>query len=338
MIITRTPFRISFFGGGTDYPAWYEENSGSVLATTINKYCYISCRYLPPFFEHKHRIVYSKVETVQRNEEIQHPVVRAALEYMNIEEGLEIHHDGDLPSRTGLGSSSSFTVGMLNTLYALRGEMASKCRLASEAIHMERDILKESVGSQDQVLAALGGFKKIDFHPDHTISETPVILAPEKQKELESHIMMFYTGISRIASQVAEKKIQSIPRKGKELRIMHQMVGEAMDLLTNGSCLTEFGKLLHESWKLKRSLADGVTTPLVNEIYDTAMSAGALGGKLLGAGGGGFVMIFARPEDQPCIRERLEKLLCIPVSFETHGSQVIVYQPEGQEAETITKL
>lgn len=328
MIITRTPFRISFFGGGTDYPAWFEQNSGSVLATTINKYCYISCRYLPPFFDHKHRIVYSKIETVKDVEEIQHPVVRAALRYMNIEEGLEIHHDGDLPSRTGLGSSSSFTVGMLNTLYALKGEMVSKDRLAAEAIHMERDILKESVGSQDQVLAALGGFKRIDFHPDHSISETPVILNPEKQKDLERHIMLFYTGISRFASQVAEKKIQSIPGKNRELRIMHQMVGQAMDILTNGQPLSEFGELLNESWKLKRSLAQGITTPLVDEIYNAAMEAGALGGKLLGAGGGGFVLIFARPEDQPKIRERLRGLLCIPVSFEAEGSQVIVYQPE----------
>jgi len=329
MIISRTPFRVSFFGGGTDYPAWFEENGGSVLATTINKYCYITCRYLPPFFEHKYRIVYSKVETVNKLDEIQHPVVRVALEQAGIEEGLEIHHDGDLPARAGLGSSSAFTVGMLNVLYALKGNMVPKKRLAEEAIHLERNILKESVGSQDQVLTALGGFKKIDFNTDHSISEMPVIVAPERKSELENHLLLFYTGISRYASKVAEKKIANIPKKKKELAIMHQMVDEGLKIITNGQCITDFGKLLHESWKLKRELSDGVSTSRVDEIYQAALSEGALGGKLLGAGGGGFMLIFARPEDQPKIKDRLKDLLCIPFNFEVEGSQIIVFQPDS---------
>jgi D-glycero-alpha-D-manno-heptose-7-phosphate kinase len=329
MIISRTPFRVSFFGGGTDYPAWFEENGGSVLATTINKYCYITCRYLPPFFEHKYRIVYSKVETVNKTAEIQHPVVRVALEMAGIEEGLEIHHDGDLPARAGLGSSSAFTVGMLNSLYALKGSMIPKKRLAEEAIHLERNILKESVGSQDQVLTALGGFKKIDFNTDHSISETPVIVGLERRSELEDHLLLFYTGISRYASKIAEKKIKNIPKKRKELTAMRQMVDEGLKIITNGHCMTDFGKLLHESWKLKRELSEGVTTSLVDEIYQAALSEGALGGKLLGAGGGGFMLIFARPEDHPKIKNRLKDLLCIPFNFEMEGSQIIVFQPDS---------
>jgi D-glycero-alpha-D-manno-heptose-7-phosphate kinase len=329
MIISRTPFRVSFFGGGTDYPAWFEENGGSVLATTINKYCYITCRYLPPFFEHKYRIVYSKVETVNKTTEIQHPVVRVALEMAGINEGLEIHHDGDLPARAGLGSSSAFTVGMLNSLYALKGNMIPKKRLAEEAIHLERDILKESVGSQDQVLTALGGFKKIDFNTDHSISETPVIVSSERRSELESHLLLFYTGISRFASKIAEKKIANIPKKKKELTVMRQMVDEGLKIITNGQCITDFGKLLHESWKLKRELSDDVSTSLVDEIHQAALSEGALGGKLLGAGGGGFMLIFARPEDHTKIKSRLKDLLCIPFNFEEEGSQIVVFQPDS---------
>ena len=282
MIISRTPFRVSFFGGGTDYPAWFEENGGSVLATTINKYCYITCRCLPPFFEHKYRIVYSKVETVNQVKEIQHPSVRVALEMVGIKEGLEIHHDGDLPARAGLGSSSAFTVGMLNALYALKGSMVPKTRLAEEAIHLERNILNESVGSQDQVLTALGGFKKIDFNTDHSFSEMPVIISTERRAELESHLLLFYTGISRFASKVAEKKIANIPKKKKELAVMRQMVDEGLKILTNGQSITEFGKLLHESWKLKRELSDAISTSLIDETYQAALSEGALGGKLFG--------------------------------------------------------
>lgn len=329
MIISRTPFRVSFFGGGTDYPAWFEENGGSVLATTINKYCYITCRYLPPFFKHKHRIVYSKVEVVNDTRDIQHPVVRVVLEMAGIKEGLEIHHDGDLPARAGLGSSSAFTVGMLNAIHALKGNMIPKDHLAREAIYLEREILRESVGSQDQVLTALGGFKKIDFNRNHSFSETPIIVNPSRKKELEDHLLLFFTGISRFSSKIAQKKIANIPKKKSELTLMRQMVDEGLKIITNGQCITEFGKLLHESWRLKRELDDGVSTALVDDIYQAALSEGALGGKLLGAGGGGFMLIFARPEDHSKIKNRLKDLLCIPFNFETEGTQIVVFQPDS---------
>lgn len=329
MIISKTPFRISFFGGGTDYPAWFRENGGSVLATTINKYCYISCRYLPQFFEHKHRIVYSKIEMVKDINEVSHPAVKAVVNFMNIKEGLEIHHDGDLPARTGLGSSSAFTVGMLHTLYALKGIMPTKKRLANEAIHIERVVLQESVGSQDQILTAIGGFNKIEFLNDDNFREIPITVSQGRIGELQSHLMLFFTGVSRYASEVAKKKIENIPNRKQELTAMHQMVDEALSIIAGNSCITGFGKLLHESWQLKRKLSDGVSSSQIDDIYASALSAGAIGGKLLGAGGGGFFLIFARPEDQPAIAKRLKSLLCIPFSFENQGSQIVVYQPDS---------
>ena len=330
MIISRTPFRVSFFGGGTDYPAWCNDKGGAVLATSINKYCYISCRYLPPFFEHKYRIVYSKVETVKEKGDIQHPVVRAAIDFMKINEGLEIHHDGDLPARTGLGSSSSFTVGMLHVLYALKGIMPTKKRLALEAIHLERNILKESVGSQDQILASIGGFNRIDFDPGHenAYRETPVMINAQRTQDLQSHLMLFFTGISRFASDVAKNKIDNMPNKTRELTTMHHMVEEAVSVLISEGCITEFGKLLHESWMLKRELSDGVTSKYIDEVYSAACDEGAIGGKLLGAGGGGFMLIFAPPEKQLAIEKRLGDLLRVPFEFESQGSQIVVFQPD----------
>ncbi len=330
MIISRTPFRVSFFGGGTDYPAWCNDKGGAVLATSINKYCYISLRYLPPFFEHKYRIVYSKVETVKEKGDIQHPVVRAAIDFMKINEGLEIHHDGDLPARTGLGSSSSFTVGMLHVLYALKGIMPTKKRLALEAIHLERNILKESVGSQDQILASIGGFNRIDFDPGHenAYRETPVMINAQRTQDLQSHLMLFFTGISRFASDVAKNKIDNMPNKTRELTTMHHMVEEAVSVLISEGCITEFGKLLHESWMLKRELSDGVTSKYIDEVYSAACDEGAIGGKLLGAGGGGFMLIFAPPEKQLAIEKRLGDLLRVPFEFESQGSQIVVFQPD----------
>ena len=330
MIISRTPFRMSFFGGGTDYPAWYNENGGAVLATSINKYCYISCRYLPPFFEHKYRIVYSKVETVKDRGKIQHPVVRAAIEFLNINRGLEIHHDGDLPARTGLGSSSSFTVGMLHALYALSGVMPTKSRLALEAINLERNILKENVGSQDQISASLGGFNRIDFDSgnENAFRETPIMIGSDRKQELQSHLMLFFTGISRYASDVAKKKIENIPNKTKQLTTMYHMVEEAISILNSGGSITEFGKLLHESWMLKRGLSDGITTNYIDEIYDVARKEGALGGKLLGAGGGGFMLFFAPPQNHAAIENKLQDLLRVPFEFENQGSQIVMFQPD----------
>ena len=327
MIISRTPYRISFFGGGTDYPVWYRENQGAVLGTTIDKYCYISCRYLPPFFEHKSRIVYSRIENVKDISEIAHPAVKAALEYMKIEEGLEIHHDGDLPARTGIGSSSSFTVGILHSLYALKGVMPTKKQLASEAIHIERNVLKEYVGSQDQVLAAVGGLNKITFDKEDDFQVTPITISRERLQSLEDHLMLYFTGFSRYASEVAKAQIENTPKKKRELSILQTMVDEAISILNSDTSIVEFGKMLHEACKLKRDFSEKVSTPQIDEIYEASKKAGAIGGKLLGAGGGGFMVLFARPEDQPPIRRRLHRLLYVPFKFENQGSQIVVYEP-----------
>ncbi|MFH2034237.1 MAG: kinase, partial [Candidatus Margulisiibacteriota bacterium] len=285
MIISRTPFRISFFGGGTDYPVWYEENGGEVLSTTIDKYCYITCRYLPPFFEHKHRLVYSKIEMVKEIEDILHPSARELLKYLEIENGVEIHHDGDLPARSGLGSSSSFTVGLLHALYALKEHMPSKLKLAKEAIHIERNVLKEYVGSQDQVAVAFGGFNRVKFYKDETFEVEPIILPGKRRQELREHLLLFFTGFSRFASEVAKRQIEMTPNRKSELAKMQAMVPQAIDILSSQSNIQEFGKLLDESWKLKRSLSDKISNPEIDGVYERAKRAGALGGKLLGAGG-----------------------------------------------------
>jgi D-glycero-alpha-D-manno-heptose-7-phosphate kinase len=325
MIITRTPFRISFFGGGTDYPVWYKENIGAVLSTTINKYCYITCRYLPPFFEHKHRIVYSQTEFVQDIDEIRHPSVRETLRFMKITEGLEIHHDGDLPARTGLGSSSSFTVGLLHALYALKGIMPTKMQLAKEAIHIEQNMIKENVGSQDQVSAAFGGLNRIDFNGENNIRVQPVTIKTQKLYLLQNHLMLFFTGFSRTASQIAEEQIKETPNRKQELNEMYRMVDEAINILNGENDLLEFGRLLHESWQLKRSLTDKISTPYVDYLYDAATRAGAVGGKLLGAGGSGFILFFVSPELQPRVKETLHGLLHVPFRFESLGSQVVFH-------------
>jgi D-glycero-alpha-D-manno-heptose-7-phosphate kinase len=330
MIITRTPFRISFFGGGTDYPTWFRENGGAVLATTIDKYCYITCRYLPQFFEHKHRIVYSHIENVREISEIDHPAVRAVLGWANVEEGTEIHHDGDLPARSGLGSSSSFTVGLINALFALRGQHISKEALATHAIDIEQNIIRENVGSQDQISAAFGGFNRIAFNPNGSFDVLPVIMPAKRIVELECHLMLCFTGVSRIASEVAKSKIDNMKTRKVELTRMGEMVDEALAILTDhGTPIEAFGKLLDENWKYKRSLSERVSTPEVDRIYEAAMDAGALGGKILGAGGGGFLLLFVKPELQAKVRERLRDLVHVPFKFENSGSRVVLYQPNG---------
>ncbi len=330
MIITRTPFRISFFGGGTDYPGWFREHGGAVLATTINKYCYITCRQLPPFFEHKHRIVYSKIENVKHNDEIQHPAVRAVFNWAKVAGGMEIHHDGDLPARSGLGSSSSFTVGLLHALQGLTGQIASKDGLARDAIHVEQNIIGESVGSQDQVSAAFGGFNRIEFHRNDSFDVSPVILPGHRLEELCDHLMLCFTGFSRIASEVAKSKIDNLKSRERELKLMRAMVDEALSILQSGSePIDSFGKLLDASWQYKRSLSERVSTPEIDNLYQAAMDAGAIGGKILGAGGGGFLLIFAKPERHAAIRDRLNKLIHVPFEFEDCGSRVVLYQPNG---------
>jgi len=330
MIISKTPFRVSFFGGGTDYPGWYREHGGAVLSATIDKYCYISCRYLPPFFDHKYRIVYSNIENVKQIEEIKHPSVKAVLNYLDCQKGLEIHHDGDLPARSGLGSSSSFTVGLLHTLWALKGKYVSKEELAKQAIHVEQNLIGEHVGSQDQISAAFGGLNKIQFYREGGFSVEPVILPATRKDELESHLMMFFTGLQRNAPDIAKSKIDNLSKRIDELTTMRQMVVQALTILQDdGADICGFGELMDESWQLKRSLSDKVTNPFIDNLYATARQAGAIGGKLLGAGGGGFLLLFVRPEEQAKVRQALSDLIYVPVKFDDNGTKIVLYQPNG---------
>lgn len=329
MIISRTPFRISFFGGGTDYPVWFREHGGAVLATTIDKYCYISCRYLPPFFDHKTRIAYSKIEHAKTNADIEHPAVRGVLQYLNVSEGLEIHHDGDLPARTGLGSSSSFTVGLLHALFALQHRMPTKSELAHEAIHVEQHILREAVGSQDQALAAYGGLCRLTFSSTGEIGYQPLIIKPDRLKQFQEHLLLYFTGFSRTASEIAKDQILQTKQHRVELFAMLQMVQEGVSILSSDRDLADFGELLHEAWMVKRSLTSKITTPLIDQIYEAARNAGALGGKLLGAGGGGFMLIFAKPDLHTKINAALPGLLQVPFQLEGSGSQIVFYQHES---------
>ncbi|MEG4277556.1 hypothetical protein QUA62_08750 [Microcoleus sp. MON1_C1] len=333
MIISRTPFRISFFGGGTDYPAWYHQHGGAVLAVSINKYCYLTCRYLPPFFEHRIRLVYSKIESCQSFEEISHPAVREILRHLQVERGLEIHHDGDLPARSGMGSSSAFVVGLLHALYALQGQMPSKQQLTKESIFIEQQALKETVGSQDQVSAAYGGLNHISFLPNGEISVRPMTLTQERIQHLNSHLMLFYTGIKRTASDIAGSYVTDLDAKRRQLRIIKDLVEESIAILNSNQPLTGFGELLHEAWQAKRSLSDKVSNPEVDDLYATARTAGAIGGKLTGAGGGGFLLLFVPPAQQQEVREKLSKLIHVPFNFEFSGSQIIFFEPQEDYSE-----
>ncbi|KJS35648.1 MAG: kinase [Rhodospirillaceae bacterium BRH_c57] len=330
MIISRTPFRVSLFGGGSDYPKWHKAHGGSVLGFAIDKYCYITLRPLPPFFEHRHRIVYSRVETVQDISEIQHPAVRGVLMESGIDYGIEIHHDGDLPARSGLGSSSSFTVGLLNALAAQAGRMWSREHLAAEAIRIEQEVIAENVGSQDQIWATYGGMNRIDFLKDGGFSVTPLIIPPERRDEMMRHCMLFFTGISRFASQMAARKIANLDVRAESIRAMVQMVDEAQAILCDERRpITDVGRLLHESWMFKRGLADTVTTPEIDGIYEAGQGAGALGGKLLGAGGGGFFLMFVEPHRQDAVRAVLRGLIEVGIRIDYSGSKIVVYEPDG---------
>ena len=329
MIISRTPFRVSFFGGGSDYPQWYRQNGGAVLATAIDKYCYISCRRLPPFFDYKHRLVYRKQETVNQISEIEHPAVRGVFSHFKWEEGVEIHHDGDLPARSGLGSSSAFTVGLINALRAMQGRHISKEELGTLAIHIEQDVIRENVGSQDQITAAYGGFNRIDFRRDGAIEVQPIILPAARLAAFKSHLMLVFTGFARIASEVAKTKIDNLDKRADEIRRMTRMVDEGVDILTGERPLKDFGLLLHEAWTHKRKLSEMVSTDAIDRIYTDARDAGAIGGKLLGAGGGGFMLLVVPPEKHDAVRERLTKFVHVPFDFEMSGSRIVVYQPSG---------
>jgi len=326
MIITRTPLRISFFGGGTDYPAWYREHGGAVLATTINKYCYINCRYQPPFFESRYRIAYRKIELCRSIEEIQHPSVRACLPYANVREGIEMVYAGDLPANSGLGSSSTFTVGLLKALYTLQGRMVSQADLGLKAVHVEQNIIGESVGSQDQIMAAHGGLKVVRFGKD--ISVQPVIISAARAQLLQDHLMLFYTGKRRYGSEIAKDKINNMGKRAQELHRIHALVDEALGVLSSERDIRDFGRMLDETWQLKRSLSDKVSTPQVEELYAKAMVNGAIGGKLLGAGGGGFILLFVPPERHRHVKAALSPTSQVPFRFDLYGSQVIHFENE----------
>ncbi|MEW6076896.1 MAG: kinase [Thermodesulfobacteriota bacterium] len=323
MIISRTPFRISFFGGGTDYPEWYRAEGGSVLATSIDKYCWIFCRYLPPFFEHRLRIVYSNIELCQTFEEIRHPAVRETLRFLNQRKGVEIHHNGDLPARSGMGSSSSFTVGLLHALYALRGKAPDARQLAMESIHIEQEMIRETVGSQDQFSVAVGGLNRIDFHPSGQIDLLPLSLPKARAEELNRHLMLFYTGIRRTASDVAGSYVKTLKDRGPLLRQMGRMVDTGISFLTDNGDLNRFGDLLHEAWMAKRQLSPDVSTPDIDRLYLLSRQAGAIGGKIVGAGGGGFLLLFVPPESQKAVLETLKHLIHVPFCFESEGSRII---------------
>ncbi len=324
MIISRTPYRLSFFGGGTDYPDWYLKHGGQVLSTTIDKYLYITCRYLPPFFNHKLRLVYSKIEiceNISKIDQITHPSAREVLKFLNIKDGLEIHYDGDLPGRSGAGSSSAFTVGLLNALYAYKGEVISSKDLANTGIHIEQNIIKETVGSQDQTSAAYGGLNHIVFDKSGDIKVKPITIDPDLIKELQNNLLLFYTGIQRSAADVAKSYVLNIEDKSKILNKMFSMVDESIQILKNKN-LDDFGRLLDEAWKEKRSLSNIVSNSKIDSIYSEAIKCGALGGKVSGAGGGGFMLLYVPLANQKKVKEKLSSLLHVPFSFETHGSQI----------------
>lgn len=329
MIISRTPYRISLFGGGTDFPAWYLRHGGSVVASSIDKYCYLTCRYLPPFLDHRYRVVWSKIELVKQLSEISHPAVRAVLEHLEIDRGMEIHAVGDLPARSGMGSSSAFTVGLLNACYALKGKMISKHDLSMESIHLEQNVLKEAVGSQDQVSAAYGGLNRIDFHTNGEITVTPVTISGERVRELNSHLMLFYTGIARTSSEVQSKFVQNLNGKKRQLRIMKDLVDESIAILNSKADICEFGELLHEAWDVKRGFSSLVSNPDVDDIHAEAINAGAIGGKLTGAGGGGFLLLFVPPDRQAEVRSALSRFVHVPFKFDFGGSQIIFSDREA---------
>ncbi len=332
MIITRTPFRLSFFGGGTDYPAWYLKNEGLVIASTFAQYCYISCRRLPPFFDYKTRVVYSKMESVSEHKDIEHPSVRGCLEYLQAADGLEIHHDADIPARSGIGSSSSFTVGLLLALHGLRYEMPTKEKLADEAIYVEQTLLQESVGIQDQILAANGGFRMIEMGPSvgsKGYRSMPLILPPEFLEYLRSHVLLGFTGLTRFASEIAKEQIKNMEKGESCVSDLLSITREALELFKKQSDLQHIGALLDQTWILKRSLAKGITSPEIDELYEVGRTAGAYGGKLLGAGGGGFIMFLAPPDRHQKIKEALKKIrVWVPFHFETDGAQVVFHNDE----------
>lgn len=329
MIITQTPFRMSFFGGGTDFPGFYQEHGGAVISTTFDKYCYVNVRHLPRFFDYSTELSYAKTERVTRIEDIEHPAIREAMKLLDMHE-VRLTYEADLPARSGLGTSSSFAVGMLNAFYALKGKYADKRKLADEAIYLERVLCNESGGVQDQIAASFGGFNRINFDAEgYTVN--PVIIAPQRKEELNRKLMLFFTGFSRFSSDIQVEATRNLKSKQAQLLEMLSLVDDAEKVLTSKCDLNEFGRLLDYTWKLKRGITSKVSTDSIDAVYEKAIEAGAIGGKLLGAGGGGFLLFYVEMEKQDKVREALEKLLYVPFEFETAGTRVIHYTPESYE-------
>lgn len=332
MIITKTPFRMSFFGGGTDMPAFFNEHGGAVLSTTFDKYCYVTVRHLPQFFDYTSELVYSRIEQVDSIEKIEHPLVRNCIKFLDMHE-LRVNYESDLPARTGLGTSSSFAVGLLNAFYALKGKYADKKRLADEAIYIERELCKESGGWQDQIAAAFGGFNRIDFK-DNGYEVSPVIISPERKQRLNDNLMLFFTGFSRFSSEIQQSTVSVIKDKTAQLKEMLALVDEAQKVLVNDkSDLDDFGRLLDTTWRLKRQTGAKISTGSIDELYEKGIKAGALGGKLLGAGGGGFLVFYVQPEKRQAVLAAMRDLLHVPFAFENGGTQVLYYAPEFYNVE-----
>lgn len=329
MIITQTPFRMSFFGGGTDFPDFYKEHGGAVISTTFDKYCYVNVRHLPRFFDYATELSYSKIERVVDVNEIQHPAIREAMKFLDMEE-LRLTYEADLPARSGLGTSSSFAVGMLNAFYALKGKYADKRKLADEAIYLERVLCKESGGVQDQIAASFGGLNRINFSADG-YEVNPVIISPERKMQLNRNLMLFFTGFSRFSSDIQDTTQKALVDKEKQLLEMLALVDDAERILTSKIDLNEFGRLLNYTWKLKRGISSRISTGTIDGLYARGMEAGALGGKLLGAGGGGFLLFYVEEDKREAVHKAMEDLLHVPFKFENSGTRVIHYTPEAYE-------
>lgn len=329
MVITQTPFRMSFFGGGTDFPDFYKEHGGAVLSTTFDKYCHVNVRHLPRFFNYETELVYSKIERINQLEDIEHPAVREAMRYMDMKE-IRLTYEADLPARSGLGTSSSFAVGMLSAFYAIKGKYADKRKLADDAIYLERVLCREIGGVQDQIAASYGGFNRIDFSADG-YNVRPVIISHERKAALNKNLMLFFTGFSRFSSDIQVSTQKQMKNKERDLLEMLSLVDDAEHILVSKTPLSEFGRLLDYTWRLKRDLSKEISTDSIDIFYEKARSAGALGGKLLGAGGGGFLLLYVEEEKQKQVREVLSDLLYIPFAFENEGTKIVYYVAEEWE-------
>ena len=327
MIIAQTPFRMSFFGGGTDYEGFFKEYGGAVISTTFDKYCYTTIRHLPRFFDYSNEIVYGMMERTKSVDEIQHPAVRNIMKYLDMHE-LRVVYEADLPARSGLGTSSSFAVGLLNACYALKGKYADKRKLADDAIYIERVLCNEAGGIQDQIAASFGGFNRIDFKSDgYTVS--PIVFSADRKKNLNDRLMLFFTGFSRFSSDIAKSQ------KTTELLEMKALVDDVQKLLVSDGDLNEFGRLLDYTWKLKRGITSDISNNDIDLLYKKAIDAGAIGGKLLGAGGGGFLLFYVEPEYQENVRSALEDLIYVPFEFENEGTRVMYFRPEYFDLKTM---